>query len=83
MSHIIIKNSKKNSRKNSTKLMVAPPETDIIIQYMYRIIYTSLVVHNLYNNSIKYNNNHNNKINNKMRLITIYRTNNGRLHIHV
>ena len=61
--------------------MAGPPETDI--QYMYRIIYTSLVVHNVYNTSMKYNNNHNNKINNKMCLITIYRAKNGRLHIHV
>ena len=61
--------------------MAGPPETDI--QYIYRIIYTSLVVHNVYNTSIKYNNNPNNKINNKMSLITIYRAKNGRLHIHV
>ena len=61
--------------------MAVPPETDI--QYMYRIIYTSLVVHNVYNTSIKYNNNHNNKINNKMSLITIYRAKISRLHIHV
>ena len=48
-------------------MMAGSPETDI--QYMYRIIYTSLVVHIVYITSIKYNNNHNNKINNKMCLI--------------
>ena len=62
--------------KNTKKLMAGPPETDIYTVHV-------LVVHNVYNNSIKYNNNHNNKINNKRRLITIYRANNGRLHIHV
>ena len=61
--------------------MAGPPETDI--QYMYRIIYTRLVVHNVYNTSIKYNSNHNSEINNKISLITIYRAKNGRLRIHV
>ena len=65
--------------------MAGPPETDIYytVHVGYHIIYTRLVVHNLYKNSIKYNNNYNNKINNKMRLITIYRANNGWLHIYV
>ena len=61
--------------------MAGPPETDI--QNMYRIIYTRLVVHYVYNTSINYNNNTNNKISNKMCLIIIYRAKNGRLHIHV
>ena len=51
--------------KNSKKLMAGTPETDII-QYMCRIIYTSLVVHNVYINLIKYSNNYNNEINNKL-----------------